>query len=392
MNPSIPSHAAAVGALATLALLAGCAREAPPAPPLPAVFVSTVRNDSGAALRQLSGSVRPRVESELAFRTGGKVVARQVDIGQTVRADQVLARLDPADVQLGVDVAAEQLRAAEVDATQAASDAARFKRLLADGSVGAADQERQQARADAAAARRSQAQRQLDLQRNRAGYAVLTAPFDGVVTALRFETGQAVAEGQAVLTLARPGELEVVVDVPEALAPTLRQHKAMAQVVGLPAPVTLKLRELAPAAAAQTRTFRARFAIVSPPAGLRMGSTAELRLSRDGAQPSAELPSGALLQAGGAPGMWLVDEKTGALKRQPVQLISQTTDQVRVAGLADGALVVSVGAQKLDAGLRVRVVRRPLEAMAHANDINSARNANGTNGMNATTSIDGSRP
>jgi len=149
----------------------------------------------------------------------------------------VLARLDPADVQLGVDVAAEQLRAADVDATQAASDAARFKRLLADGSVGAADQERQQARADAAAARRSQAQRQLDLQRNRAGYAVLTAPFDGVITALRFETGQNVAEGQAMMTLARPGELEVVVDVPEALAPTLREHKASAQVVELAAPV-----------------------------------------------------------------------------------------------------------------------------------------------------------
>jgi len=392
MTSIFRSHAVPGCVLVTLALLAGCAREAPPAPPLPAVFVSTVRNDSGAALRLLSGSVKPRVESELAFRTGGKVVARQVDIGQTVRTGQILGRLDPADLQLGVDAAAEQLRAADVDATQAASDAARFKRLLADGSVGAADQERQQARADAAAARRSQAQRQLDLQRNRAGYAVLTAPFDGVVTALRFETGQNVAEGQAVLTLARPGELEVVVDVPEALAPTLRENKASAQVVGLAAPVTLKLRELAPAAAAQTRTFRARFTIVSPPAGLRMGSTAELRLSRDGAQPSAELPVGALLQAGGPPGMWLVDEKTGALKRQPVQLISQTTDQVRVAGLVDGALVVSVGAQKLDAGLQVRVVRRPLEAMARANDLNSANNANGTNGTNGTTRVEGSRP
>ncbi len=382
MTSDKSSRAAAGGALVMLPLLvmlAGCVREAPPAPPLPAVFVSTVRNDNGAAMRLLSGSVRPRVESELAFRTGGKVVARQVDIGQSVRAGQVLARLDPADLQLGVDVAVEQLRAAEVDATQAASDAARFKRLLADGSVGAADQERQQARADAAAARRTQAQWQLDLQRNRAGYALLTAPFDGVVIALRFETGQTVAEGQAVLTIARPGELEVVVDVPEALAPTLREHKATAQVAGLAAPVTLKLRELAPAAAAQTRTFRARFAIVAPPSGLRMGSTAELRLTRDGAQPSAELPLSALLQAGGAPGMWLVDEKTGTLKRQPVQLVSQTTDLVRVAGLIDGALVVSVGAQKLDAGLPVRVVRRPLEATARANDANETNRPNGSN-------------
>lgn len=372
MTSTLRFHPASASATVVLVLLVGCARETPPAPPVPAVFVSTVRNDSGAASRLLSGTVRPRVESDLAFRTGGKVVARQVDIGQTVRAGQVLARLDPTDMQLGVDAAAEQARAADVDAAQAASDAARFKRLLADGSAGAADQERQQARADTAAARRTQAQRQLDLQRNRAGYAVLTAPFDGVVTALRFETGQNVAEGQTVLTLARPGELEVVVDVPEAVAPTLREYKASAQVVGLAGSVTLKLRELAPAAAAQTRTFRARFAIVAPPAGLRMGSTAELRLAREGMQPSAELPLSALLQAGGPLGVWLTDEKTGALTRQPVQLMAQTTDTVRVAGLADGALVVSVGAQKLDAGLKVRVVRRPLEAFARADGANSA--------------------
>ena len=392
MTPPLRSFAALAGTLITLALLAGCAREAPPVTPAPLVFVSTVRNDTGTDLQLLSGSIRPRVESELAFRTGGRVVARQVDVGQTVRAGQPLARLDPADVQLGVDAAAEQLRAAEVDATQAASDAARFKRLLADGSVGAADQERQQARADAAAARRTQAQKQLDLQRNRAGYALLTAPFAGVVTALRFETGQTVAEGQAVLTLARPGELEVVVDVPEALASTLREHNAQAQVVGLAAPVALKLRELAPAAAAQTRTFRARFAIVSPPAGLRMGSTAELRLARAASQPSAELPLSALLQAGGAPSVWLADEATGALTRQPVQLISQTTDQVRVTGLVDGALVVSVGAQKLDAGLLVRVVRRPLEAFARAADVSVTNGKNGMNGMNGMNATEGNRP
>jgi len=125
MTSTLFPHAASAGASVVLGLLAGCARETPPAPPVPAVYVSTVRNDSGAASRLLSGSVRPRVESELAFRTGGRVMARQVDVGETVRAGQVLARLDPADLQLGVGAAAEQLRAAEVDAAQTASDAAR---------------------------------------------------------------------------------------------------------------------------------------------------------------------------------------------------------------------------------------------------------------------------
>jgi RND family efflux transporter MFP subunit len=174
----------------TAAVLSACSPPPPPPTPLPAVFVSTVRNDSGATVRVLPGQLRPRIEAELGFRTGGKVISREVDLGQPVRAGQVLGRVDAGDYQLAVQAAAEQQRAAEVDSMQAASDAARFRRLLADGSVGAADAERQQARADAAAARLAQAQRQVELARNRAGYAVLTAPFEGVVTALRFESGR----------------------------------------------------------------------------------------------------------------------------------------------------------------------------------------------------------
>ena len=351
-------------ALATTAvLLAACSPAPSPVPRLPAVFVSTVHNEGAGSVRLLPGHLRPRVESELGFRAGGKVIARAVELGQSVRAGQVLGRVDDADYQLAVAAAAEQQRAAEVDRTQAASDAARFQRLLSDGSVGAADAERQQARADAAAARLTQAGRQLDLARNRAGYAVLTAPFDGVVTAIRFEVGQLLAEGQPVISLAKPGELELQVDVPEALAPGLQSWAASATLGEGRTPVALRLRELAPSAAAGSRTFRARYALVSGAAAAnrRMGMTAELRLQRPGGVAAAELPIGALLATSPASAaVWQVDTQTGALQRQPVQLISQTTDLVRVAGLTDGALVVSVGAQKLDAGMKVRAVPRPL--------------------------------
>jgi RND family efflux transporter MFP subunit len=381
---SVASAGAAVGL--TIALTA-CAPKTAPAPIVPLVYVSPVRNDNGAAQRVLFGSVRPRVESDLSFRTGGKVTERLVELGQSVRAGQALARIDPADYQLAVQAATEQQRAAEVDAVQAGSDAARFKRLLADGSVGAADAERQQARADAAAARLVQAQRQTELARNRAGYAVLTAPFDGVVTAVRFETGQLVDDKQAVLSIAKPGELEVVVDLPEQLLAGLKawQASAMLDNTADPSqanPVALRLRELAPSANAATRTTRARYALAAPAqsSGLHMGMSAEVRLQQAGRISGAELPLGALLVTNtsdnegktpasetiAGPSVWLVDTKTGALKRQAVQLLSQSTDRVRVAGLADGALVVSVGAQKLDAGLKVQPVQRPLATLGAA--------------------------
>lgn len=360
-----PSHPLALLLLATA--LSACT-PAPPTPPVvPAVYVTPVRNDTGVVQRRLSGSVRPRVETDLGFRTGGKVTARLVELGQRVRAGQPLAQLDPADLQLALQAAAEQQRAAEVDAVQAASDAARFQRLLADGSVGAADAERQQARAEAAAARLAQARQQAGLARNRAGYAVLTAPFDGVVTAVRFESGQLVNESQPVLSLARPGELEVVVDVPESLVAGLKDWQAgLVLAMEGSAPVPLKLRELAPAANAVTRTTSARFALATaaPANALRMGMTAEVLLQQPGRGQGADLPATALLVSaagmGEGPTVWLVDAKTGALQRQSVQLLSQSTDRVRLGGLPEGAWVVTVGAQKLDAGLTVQPVQRPL--------------------------------
>jgi len=327
-----------------LAALTACSPAVEKAPPIPSVYVTPVHNEQGDDVRVLSGTLRPRIESDLAFRAGGKVTARLVDVGQAVRAGQALARIDATDYQLAADAAAEQLRAAQVDATQAASDAARFKRLLLDGSVGAADHERQQARSDAAAARLVQAERQLDALRNRASYAVLTAPFDGVVNGLQIEVGQMVTEGQAVMTLAKPGELEVLVDVPEALAAGVREKVA---------------RELAPSASAQARTFRARYAIASPLPGLRMGVTAHVQLAGEDTTPSAQLPSGALLTTQKTPSVWLVNDKAGTLTRQTVTLLSQSTDQVRVTGLPEGVLVVSAGAQKLDAGMKVQAVMRP---------------------------------
>ena len=396
----LPAHApmresslatAAVVAFATL--LAGCHAAPTPVAEVRPVYVSTVRNDSGAEERRYTGSVASRYEGDVAFRVGGKVTARLVDLGQTVKRGQALARIDGTDFQLGADAAAEQLRAAQVDADQAASDAARFKRLLADGSVSAGDLERQQARADAAAARVQQARSQFEVARNRAGYTTLVAPNEGVVTAVRFEAGQVVAEGQPVLTLARPGSLEVAIDVPESVAPQLRDYRASVH-LGERA-WTVELRELSPSANSSTRTFRARYTLpAAAAAGLRLGSTVEVRLSRGGSADATTLPLSAVLATQQRPTVWVVDAQAGRLLSTPVEVLSQTTETVRVRGLAEGALVVSVGAQKLDAGLAVRPVARPLDAAlpTAANAGSSAAAAAKGSATTAASPASGARP
>ncbi len=367
MNRILPPAAFAGMAAAGL-LMAGCSQ--PPAPPavVKPVFVTTVAPATSAQTRTFTSVVRARVETELGFRTAGKVVERLVEIGDGVKAGQVLARLDPADYELAVKAAADQAQAASVDAQQAASDEARFRRLLADGSVGAADHERQKARADAAAARLDQAKRQLELARNRAGYATLVAPYAGVVTALRFERGQVVAEGQPVVSLARDGEREIVAELPEDWVGRVRTLAATAAPWDDPgSTVRLVLRELSPQASTPGRTYRARYSAVAesraPVAALPLGSTMQLTLSGAPAgTATAVLPVSALVKGSGPAGVWTLNAKGSGLVFTPVQVVSLDDATVRVSGLAMGSRVVSVGAQKLDAGTAVRAIERAPDA------------------------------
>lgn len=360
----------AISCLATAAVcvqLAACSGPPAPVAAVKPVFVTTVTPTASAQTRSFTSVVRARVETDLGFRTGGKVVDRLVEVGDTVKVGQALARLDPGDYQLAVRAAADQVQAATVDAQQAASDEARFRRLLTDGSVGAADHERQKARADAAAARLEQARRQLDLARNREGYATLVAPYAGVVTALRFERGQVVAEGQPVLSLARDGEREIVAELPEEWVGRVRTLAARATPWNdAKAPLQLVLRELSPLASAQGRTFRVRYAAVAESrvqvAALPLGSTMQLTLAGPQAGPAtAVLPVTALVKGSGPAGVWTLDAKGSGLVFAPVQVVAIDDASVHVTGLTVGSRVVSVGAQKLDASTAVRAIERAPE-------------------------------
>jgi len=368
VNKTFPTVLSHLAMAAASVLLAACTDPPAPAAVVKPVFVTTVTEAVSSQTRSFTSVVRARVETDLGFRTGGKVVDRLVEVGDVVKAGQALARLDPADYQLAVGAAADQVQAASVDAQQAASDEARLRRLLADGSVGSADHERQKARADAAAARLEQARRQLDLARNREGYTTLVAPYAGVITALRFERGQVVAEGQPVLSLAREGEREIVADLPEEWVGRVRTLAATATPwQDTKSSLRLVLRELSPMASAQGRTFRVRYAAApesrAQVAALPLGSTMQLNLSGQSAGPAAAvLPVTALVKASGPAGVWVLDGKGSGLVFAPVQVVSTDDASVRVTGLTVGSRVVSVGAQKLDAGTAVRAIERAPEA------------------------------
>ena len=164
---------------------------------------------------EYAGEVRARVESRLGFRVAGKITQRTVEVGQRVKAGQLLAQLDPHDYQLAADAGRAQVAAAATQRDLAAADLKRYKELKEQNFISGAELERREATLKAAQATLDQAQAQLAGQGNQTGYTRLVADVSGVVTAVEAEAGQVVAAGTPVVRIAQDGPRDVVFAVPE---------------------------------------------------------------------------------------------------------------------------------------------------------------------------------
>src|SRR5690606_17320571 len=108
--------------LPALALLAGCQAETAPADNAERLAqVQRVPFENGRAARDFVGVVRARHETDLGFRVAGKIVARHVNVGDRVRAGDVVARLDAEDLRLQAESAEAELAAASASLIQAAA-------------------------------------------------------------------------------------------------------------------------------------------------------------------------------------------------------------------------------------------------------------------------------
>jgi RND family efflux transporter MFP subunit len=352
------SLAAALLAAPIAATLCACTPEPPAAEVLRPVRTVELRYGGSHEANRYVGTVQARHEVDQAFRVGGKVAQRKVDVGRVVREGDVLAVLDDTDYRHAEEAAQHQLVAATALARQAESDRRRLEALKHDGSVSAGDEERAQSSAEQTKAAAEAQARALELARNRLKYTVLRAPRDGVVTAVRFEIGQVVAEGQPVVSIAASGEPEIVVDVPEDHLPSFRGSRFKAALASAPdEPFDVAVRELAPQATAQTRTYRARLKPTAP-RHLPLGATATLVVERaSDAVPVAVVPSSAMTQSNGQPALWVV-RRAAEASAGSVQLVNVTVhgyrnEEVLVSGPPAGESIVTAGVQKMSPGLRV---------------------------------------
>jgi len=339
--------------------ISGCKTESAPyvAAPQP-VQAASVTLSAAADTRSYTGTIKPRYESDLGFRVSGKIVERLVNIGDRVTPGMTLARLDATDYRLSLESADAELKAAQSSLKQAEADERRYADLNTKAWVSDSSYDQKKAAADEARGRVERAMRSLSLAKNQLAYTDLVVTETGVITALPVEVGQVVGTGQLIARVARLDQLEAVVSIPESRIDGDRNAAATVTLWADAGRVyEAKLREVTPQADSATRTYQARYSLITPDASITLGKTATVHLVSRGAGQRAKLPLAAVFKDQGQPSVWLIDEAQGRLIKKGVDVSSWTeTSAIVSGGLAAGEKIVAAGVHKLDAGMPVRIV------------------------------------
>ena len=343
--------------LSLSAVLAACSKTPPKVEdirPVRALVVSASNVDVNA---EFSGEVKARVESRLGFRVGGKIAARLVDPGTVVKRGQVLMRLDPQDLKLSQAQSKASLRAVETTRDLAKAELKRYQELRIKNFVSQAVLDEKMAAWNAAQANVDAAQAAYFGQSNQANYAALVADVDGVVTAVNADVGQVVAPGTPVVNVAKAGDKEIVIGLPEDKVESLRKLSDVTVRTWARPDVSIpgKVREVSPIADPATRTYTAKVSIPDSAPDVKLGMTALVQFSSTTPVAQIRVPLTALHHERNATSVWVVEK--GAVRLVPVQVTGAAGNEILVGGgITPGQTVVTAGVNLLKAGQKVTLL------------------------------------
>jgi len=347
----------AVLASAMSVLLAACRSEPePPAPEIRPVRAVTIEKRDTSVPVVLTGSIQAEDQAPLAFRIAGRMIERTVNLGDRVRAGQVVARLDTQNERNAQRTARANLTATQGQLTHARSVLQRREPLAARGAVAQTELDQAREGVQTAQAAVDAAEAQLQFANDQLGFADLKADAAGVVTGIGAEPGEVVQAGRMILTLARQDGRDAVFDVSgQVIRSAPKDVPIMVSLTDEPAvTATGRIREVAPQADPVTRTFEVKVGLTDPPAAMRLGATVTGRLLLD---PSLtiDIPATALTQSNQQPAVWIVDPATSTVSLRTIDVLRFDPDAVVVSkGLAPGDVVVTAGVQALHPGQKVR--------------------------------------
>jgi RND family efflux transporter MFP subunit len=356
-NP--PPGTIAVLALSAVALLASCQRaDVQSAPEIRPVRAITIDKRASGETVALTGTIQAQTEVNLSFRIDGRMLERNVNVGDAVKRGQLVARLDSQNEESSLLAARSQLTAARAQLAEARNNFTRFRDLVAENAVSRASFEQSESMLKAAESQVETAQSQVTIAENRLSYTRLVSDVAGVVTAQGAEPGEVVGAGRMIVQVAREGGRDAAFDVPARVkdaAPANAQITV--SLTSDPKVVaTGTVREVAPRADPVTGTFRVKVRLNDPPPAMRLGATVTGRM-RLASATSIEIPPSAVFRTERQAAVWVVDPKTGAIAARNIEIRSSDPVRVEIAsGLNPGDVVVTAGVQALRPGQKVRLL------------------------------------
>lgn len=319
------------------------------------VRLTTLTENQTLPQMVLSGEVRARVESRLGFRVPGKIEARLVELGQTVKKGDVLARLEPSGEELGLRAAKAQLISAKAEQSLAKSELKRIAELNQKGFISPTEYDRYKIRVDNANAAVQQAQANVNLSRNQLSYTHLQADQEGVVVAVFADVGEVVPAGQPVVQIAQLGALEVHTFIPEDKLTLVANAQALLSVYTHPnVQFEGELRELSAAADPITRMYEARYRFIDPADYITLGQTATVQLILPQSISGLVVPTTALIGHNHQHHVWVFNETTQQASKAGVDVLGFTKNNALISGLEPGTRVITAGVHVLTEGQKVR--------------------------------------
>lgn len=357
-----PHHHKGAVVVLLAALLTACAKEPTPSVVVPRpVKVEVVADGTTTASEAFIGTLRARQRADLGFESPGRIAVILVDVGDRVRAGQVLARLEESPARWRLDKAEADRASAATVLAERSTQLRQHESLAKDQIVSATTLESVQTQHQLATGQLQAAEAALASARRDLALMRVTAPFDGEIVARAAQPHTDIAAGQPILQIEAGQALEVVAMLPESVASHLTPGQ-VATAGSLP----LTLERLS------TRNengslVQAVFRIAGAATSLRSGSVVSVELPRK-ANAALSVPAPALL-AGAGPGtasVFLLDSTKHQLVRRAIQIGDGVLPGGRLpvkAGLAAGDQVVVAGVAFLNEGQAV--VRQEPQTLLH---------------------------
>jgi len=217
-----------VGVLAAAVMLSGCDKqtEAVEAQLRPVRYI-VVENPLALRTRTFTGSSKSAQQSRLSFKVAGTVVKMPVQVGDELKAGDLVARLDPSQYELQLQQSQAALMQSQANARNAESNYERVKGLYENNNASRNDLDSARASAESARAQTRSAQKSQELASLNLSYTQLRVDVPCSIASLAVEINENVSAGSQVAQVNCGQELEVIIEVPESLIADIRQNMSV---------------------------------------------------------------------------------------------------------------------------------------------------------------------